>query len=610
MSQINLKSKTASSAQESQEKTRIQMPDVLVDMNAPLIREFANKLRFSPNEGRIWLGERRMVLLHAEAFSSLREELIASLGFDTSRGLLTRIGYAAGCRDAEMAWSIAGHDAGLPELFRIGAVMHAMQGFVLPENLARTNRLEDITPDNFHAEWIWKQCIEDDGHIQNHGFGNHAVCWTEVGYSSGFLSTCLGKRILVRELECRAMGHTHCRNVAKPVALWEDPSDDLRFLEPQAPAATKVYVPNINPPIITEPVSETKMNDFVVGASIVSLVLHHKILRVAKTNATVLLLGESGVGKSLIAREVHRNSKRSSGQMLEVNCAAIPEQLIESELFGVERGAYSGAVTSRPGRFEAANGGTLFLDEIGTLSMTAQGKLLRVLQTGEFERLGSNKTLKTDVRLIAATNEDLRNAVQEGRFREDLYYRLNVFPLHILPLRERRDDIPLLTDVLLRRFAKRHERRIQGVTPRAMRALMHHTWPGNIRELENVLERGIILSQEDETIDIHHLFNTDNQLSTTGLFGLGEEGKLSYLNEEEELPDNGKEEEAEKSLDDLADDLITGNRIRLPEVEDALARAAMRKSRGNVSRAAELLGITRAQLDYRLKKMEPKHAAL
>lgn len=586
---------------------QLAVPDVLVDMNLPHIRDFANQLRFSPNEGRIWLGERRMVLLHAEAFSALREELIASLGVETSRGLLTRIGYAAGCRDAEMAWNLAGTQASLPELVRIGAVMHAMQGFVLPENLARNNRLEDISPETFHAEWIWKQCIEDDGHIQHHGVGNHAVCWTEVGYSSGFLSSCLGKRIVVRELECRAMGHTHCRNVAKPAAQWEDASEDLRYMEPQAPASTKVHVPAQYNVSSTADAKSKEVNPdtyFVVGASTVSHVLHHKVLRVANTNATVLLLGESGVGKSLIAREVHRNSKRSAQRLIEVNCAAIPEQLIESELFGVERGAYSGAVASRAGRFEAADGGTLFLDEIGTLSMTAQGKLLRVLQTGEFERLGSNKTLQTNVRLIAATNEDLRNAVQEGRFREDLYFRLNVFPLHIQPLRERRDDIPLLTDVLLRRFALRHERAAQGITPRAMRALMHHSWPGNIRELENVLERGVILSQEDELIDIHHLFNVENALNTAGLFGLGHEGHLTRMDDTED----DEQGAPDQNLDQLADSLIGDSKVKLTDMEDALTRAAMRQTRGNVSKAAELLGVTRAQLDYRLKKMEPQQA--
>jgi transcriptional regulator with GAF, ATPase, and Fis domain len=215
----------------------------------------------------------------------------------------------------------------------------------------------------------------------------------------------------------------------------------------------------------------------------------------------VLLLGESGVGKSLIAREIHRCSRRAEKPFIEVNCAAIPETLVESELFGVERGAYSGAATSRAGRFEVAQGGTLFLDEIATLSMVAQGKLLRVLQNGEMERLGSNRTITVDARVIAATNENLEMAVREGRFREDLFFRLNVFPLNVVPLRERRDDIPLLVDVLLARFCARHGRALTGVSSRAMRSIIRYRWPGNIRELENILERAIILAQDGETLD-------------------------------------------------------------------------------------------------------------
>jgi len=586
-------------------KPMLAVPDLLVDLNPSVIRDFAARLRFSPTEGRIWLDERRMVMLHSEAFSSMREELIASLGTDTARGLLTRIGYAAGCRDADMAWKVVGSQASIHELMRAGAVMHAMQGFVLPENLLQHHPDETFNGDTFYGEWIWKQSIEDEGHIQYHGIGNHAVCWSEVGYSSGYLSTCAGRRILVREIECRAMGHPHCRNIAKPVSQWDDAAEDLRFMEPQPAPPTKVFVPDRPQPLAAEQPRppQASPDDFVVGASTVSHVLRHKLLRVATTNATVLLLGESGVGKSLIAREVHRNSRRADQAFIEVNCAAIPEQLIESELFGIERGAYSGAVTSRAGRFEAANGGTLFLDEIATLSMTAQGKLLRVLQNGEFERLGSNKTLKTDVRVITATNENLQTAVREGRFREDLFFRLNVFPLVIQPLRERREDIPLLTDAILVRFARRHGRSLQGITPRAMRAILHHSWPGNIRELENVLERGVILCQDDELIDTHHLFSVDNAHQGSDLLGLGHGGVLTPLNATAEAPEPDDTPEGD-SLDAMAGELLRDGRATLGDMEDAMTRAALKQTGGNISKAAVLLGITRAQLDYRVKKLE------
>jgi len=592
---------------EAAEGETFKVPDVLVDMNVPLMRDFTSRLRFSPNEGRIWLDERRMVLLHAEAFGSLREELIASLGVDMARGLLTRIGYAAGCRDAETAWRILGSQASLVELVRTGAVMHAMQGFVLAENLVRPSVEQNIDGENFYGEWIWKHSIEDESHVHHHGVGAHAACWTEVGYSSGYLSTCAGRRILVREIECRAMGNPHCRNIAKPVSRWQDAAEDLRFMEPQAAPPARVFMPGASPqPQASAPAAAPARlfgsedgPETVVGASTASHVLRHKMLRVASTNATVLLLGESGVGKSMIAREVHRHSRRAHLPFIEVNCAAIPESLIESELFGVERGAYSGATVSRAGRFEVADGGTLFLDEIATLSMTAQGKLLRVLQSGEFERLGSSRTLRTDVRVIAATNEKLQDAVRDGRFREDLFFRLNVFPLLIQPLRERRDDIPLLTDAILARFARRHQRPVRGISARAMRAILHHSWPGNIRELENVLERGVILAQDDELIDIHHLFSVDNALNSATLLGMGQGGRLTDNAEPEDEQGAG----TASSLDELATGLLRDGRATLGAMEDALTRAALRQTGGNVSRAATLLGVTRAQLDYRVKKL-------
>lgn len=598
--------KTPSRAKPSQSQAFFSVPDVLVDLNLPSVRDLTSRLRFSPNEGRIWLDERRMVLLHAEAFADMREELIAALGVDMTRGLLTRIGYAAGSRDAAMAWRVLGPQAALHDLIRTGAVMHAFQGFVLPEVIERSPSLHTLDRNDFHTEWIWKHSLEDESQIHRHGVGNHAACWSEVGYSSGFLSACMDTPILVREVECQSTGSPHCHNIAKPVAKWDDAEEDLSFIAPQAPLPTKVYMPSGGMPAPrpaekapTEPprlIDAQADGGMVLGASTASLLLHHKVMCVAPTNATVLLLGESGVGKSVIAREVHRNSRRAHLAFIEVNCAAIPEQLIESELFGVERGAYSGASHSRAGRFEVAQGGTLFLDEIATLSMTAQGKLLRVLQNGEFERLGSSKTLHTDVRVIAATNENLQTAVQEGRFREDLFFRLNVFPLLIQPLRERRGDIPQLTDTLLARFAKRHDRPVAGITARAMQAILHNAWPGNIRELENVLERGVILAQGSELIDVHHLFNVENALNCPMLLSMGQGGHLTAQDVSAAPP---------SSLDEMAEEWLREGRATLADVEDALTRAALKQTDGNVSRAATLLGVTRAQLDYRIKKIDP-----
>jgi PAS domain S-box-containing protein len=218
------------------------------------------------------------------------------------------------------------------------------------------------------------------------------------------------------------------------------------------------------------------------------------VSRVAPTDASVLLTGETGTGKELIARAIHSAGKRRDRPLIKVNCAALPATLVESELFGHERGAFSGAVARRLGRFELADGGTLFLDEIGELPAEAQAKLLRVLQEHEFDRVGGTAPIRVDVRVIAATNRDLHREVREKRFREDLYYRLNVFPVHLPALRERRDDIPLLVHFLVRKFAQRIGKRLDGVSRRTLQRLEEYSWPGNVRELENVLERAVILA--------------------------------------------------------------------------------------------------------------------
>jgi two-component system response regulator HydG len=228
------------------------------------------------------------------------------------------------------------------------------------------------------------------------------------------------------------------------------------------------------------------------------------IRQAGPSSATVLLSGESGTGKELLARAIHRASPRAEHPFVAVNCAALPEGILESELFGYERGAFTGADRRREGRFEAAHQGTLFMDEVGEMSPSTQVKLLRVLQDGEFERLGSNETLKVDLRLVAATNQDLEQAVKTGKFREDLYYRLNVIHVRVPPLRERSGDIPLLANFFLRRYAKKNDKVVEGVTARAMDAMGNHTWPGNVRELENVIERAVVLSS-DTVIDLDDL---------------------------------------------------------------------------------------------------------
>jgi transcriptional regulator with GAF, ATPase, and Fis domain len=233
--------------------------------------------------------------------------------------------------------------------------------------------------------------------------------------------------------------------------------------------------------------------------------LRSLIRKVARTEATVLIQGESGTGKELVAREIFRNSPRSGAPFIKVNCAAIPENLIESEFFGHEKGAFTGALNKREGRFELAHGGTILLDEISEISPAVQAKLLRVLQERELERVGGNRTIKVDVRVIATTNRHLEQSVERKEFRQDLYFRLNVVPIVVAPLRERKEDIPLLSEQFQLRFSRKHGLRTLGISPECHAALQAHNWPGNVRELQNVIERAVILCGDNDSLRPEHL---------------------------------------------------------------------------------------------------------
>jgi DNA-binding NtrC family response regulator len=314
---------------------------------------------------------------------------------------------------------------------------------------------------------------------------------------------------------------------------------------------------------LREALGEKYQLDNIIGHSTAMQEIFSTVLRVAPTRATVLLAGESGVGKDMIGRAIHMHSPRKNHQYVKINCTAIPENLMESELFGYEKGAFTGANFSKPGKFEQADGGTVFLDEIGDVPGAIQVKLLRVLQDKEFERLGSNKTQHTDVRVIAATNVDLRAALENGTFREDLYYRLNVVPMNIPPLRERKEDIPYLVD----HFAKKFNGEI---SEGAMERLVSYHWPGNVRELENVVERSILLAkgprvQPDE-------IRIDMSI--------------------------GRARPAATSADGFLPEGMT-----LDQYEQSLIKEALKRANGNKSHAARLLGLTRNALRYRLTQM-------
>ena len=306
----------------------------------------------------------------------------------------------------------------------------------------------------------------------------------------------------------------------------------------------------------------------IIGNSPRILEIFDTLRMVAPTEATVLILGESGTGKELVADAVHANSPRKKGPLVKVNCAALPETLLESELFGHEKGSFTGAVARREGRFKLADGGTLFLDEIAEMSLLLQAKLLRVIQTRSFERVGGTETITSDVRLIVATNRDLEEEVRENRFREDLFYRLNVVPVTLPPLRERREDIPLLAEHFLSEIAERNGKLIRGFSPQAMDLLVRNRWKGNVRELENVVERAIIMARGD-------------LLQPADLPG--------HISDEGDTPSAG---------------IIPGRPLSDLEREAILSTLEM--TGGNRTETAKLLGISRRTLQYKLKEFKIK----
>jgi len=309
----------------------------------------------------------------------------------------------------------------------------------------------------------------------------------------------------------------------------------------------------------------------IVGKSKAMETVFSLMKRVADTPTTVLISGESGTGKELIARGIHKASSRNSAPFVSINCAAVPENLLESELFGYEKGAFTGAVSLKQGKFEFADRGSLFLDEVGEMSLNLQVKLLRVLQEQEFQRVGGNKDIRVDVRIIAATNKDLKEEIDEGRFRADLFFRLNVVSIRVPPLRERREDIPVLVAHFVSKFGERLERPIREVDPNVMSALYRYSWPGNVRELENVIERAMVLSRNSTIMP-------------------------------EDLPPEIRESH---EIGEGIDSLISWERglaETLDAIEERMIRQALKKAANVQAQAAKNLGISRSNLQYKMKK--------
>ncbi len=547
----------------------------------PTLQDLTEALHFALGDGRIWLNDQRMVLIQSQVLGRLRLEIIDAFGIEAAKGLFMRVGYMQGVRDAELIQKRFPTED-LTHALAAGPRVHTLEGFVK----VTTKHFEfDVAKSTYYGEFLWNDSSEAAEHISSFGLASEPVCWMQTGYPSGYTTQLFGNPVIFRELECAGMGAAQCLVVGQHADAWGKDAPEREYLGLEWKKGRRVPGHRLKKTSeVWAEMSPASPSQEIVGVSAAFLRTRHMLEKVADTDATVLFTGESGVGKELFSNQLHRMSHRAEGPFVPINCAAIPENLVEAELFGVEKGAYTGAVSSRPGYFERAHGGTLFLDEIASLTYSAQGKVLRAIQERKAERVGGTKTIPTDVRVVAASNVDLAEEVKAGRFRQDLYFRLCVFPITIPPLRERRDDIPLLASHFLSVFRTRHRRSATGFTRQAMDALLTYDFPGNIRELQNLVERGVVYAGDNSLIDTHHLF-TGFEASPNQSMRLADDGKIST-----------------KSINTDDRETVLRDVSSLKTAEKDLYRQALEEANGNISAAARNLGLTRAKLEYRLKR--------
>lgn len=538
-----------------------------------------------PGAGGLELGELLTGLQAQGEPARLYQQMLRVFGAQSTRQSLKRHGFYLGCGEAgALPDSLAEHPMAV-FLDRLRA--HLPRGRVSPEHLVGGDAQDGTLEWNCVLDVAPGAAAESLVQLEN------ALVWLLTGYATGFLQQRFSRNFHVTYARQVLAGEVIHQFFARAARDAQDVDRDLPAAGP-APASPSRQAAAGGAPAHRRPQRILRE-----GSETTAI-----LQQAAPTDATILLLGESGVGKSLIAAELHAMSLRSQQPWVEINCAAIPEQLFESELFGAERGAFSGATLSRKGKFEQAHGGTVFLDEVALLSPGAQSKLLRVLQTGELERLGSNATVRCDIRVIAATNEHLEQLVHEGRFREDLYYRLNVFPVHIQPLRERRNEIPELAACIIQKLSGKYRKRILRCSDQAREVLLNYTWPGNIRELENVLERAVILCPDGTAIQAAHLGEIAHkcraaQAALSQVQALAQIGAPALSPAAASAPAG-----AWRGVDDWALQVIQNRVGSLNAIKDALLRAALRHNNDNLPLAAANLGMTRAQLSYHLKKMD------
>ncbi|PCI21521.1 MAG: sigma-54-dependent Fis family transcriptional regulator [Piscirickettsiaceae bacterium] len=554
------------------------------DFNYPSSDDLKSHLRFSPETGHIWLGEQRMLLIHSEAMGSMRRELIETMGMERAKGIIMRTGYQSGVEDAKLARQLR-PDASEIDQFLVGPQLHQLEGIVrvTPIKFELNSKKKQ-----FYMELRWENSYESEVHQKAFGVSDDPVCWMEVGYASGYSSEFTGQAIIFSEQACRACGNDSCLIIGKPAADWQNIEELTQYYQADSVVDQMLDLRDEVVSLRSSLMEQEKQDSHIIGVSKPFKDAFGLLEKATQGPVTVLLLGETGVGKELFARSLHRKSCRNENPFIAVNCAAIPDDLLEAELFGVDKGAYTGAHQSREGRFERANGGTLFLDEIGDLSYSAQAKLLRVLQEGEIERVGGVKVIKVDVRVVAATHADLLEKIDKGEFRRDLFYRLNVYPISVPPLRDRQCDIALLANSFIDQYKIKYHKEVKGITHHAMAQLEAYQWPGNIRELENIIERGVLLCDNGSKIELQHLFAMmDVEQATESV--VDESGQLKTVN-------NGVYNQFVEMFFEAQNNLF--------EIEKTILQESVNRARGNLSSAARSVGMTRPQLAYRLGKIE------
>jgi DNA-binding NtrC family response regulator len=537
----------------------------------------ADDLRFDElftfRDGVIDFQGRRLVLHSTDAFAHFRKDLYDMVGARQARRILTRYAFFWGQADAAAMRRVFSWSSPL-ELVKAGPRLHAMQG------VARwvTKHLDlDETGDkdgHFLMDVSWHGSGEAEEHVAHLGKAEHPVCWMLAGYASGFMSYALNRNIYFVEQSCRAQGGRVCTALGKDAASWEgDPgaplayfsADDIkgkiRTLSDKLRQVTRALEVN------TRRLSTLEKPPLVEVRSPAFTRVLELATRIAPFDSSVLITGESGVGKEVVAHLIHTRSARSKGPFLAINCGALPETLLDSELFGHKAGSFTGATSDHAGLFESAAGGTLFLDEVGEISHATQVKLLRVLQEREIRRVGESKNRPIDVRVLAATNRDLVAGLANGTFREDLYYRLRVVEVAIPPLRQRREDILPLARFFVDRFRSKLKLPALRLSAESIAFLTNYPWPGNVRELENAIEHAAILSR-------------DGQL-TPDLF-------------------------PSAIIHRTAVSALSGGKRSLGEVAEAHIEDVLRQTGGNRRQAAAILGISTATLWRKLKSIQER----